>query len=59
MNSCQALLEALQHHNYEALKTKEITDLDNEMANIMPKVYFSTCFQLHELKKKFKLKGSL
>jgi hypothetical protein len=25
----------------------------------MPKVYFSTCYQLSDLKKKFKLKGSL
>jgi hypothetical protein len=42
VTSCRALLVASSLYNYEALKEYEETDMDNEMANIMPKVYFAT-----------------
>jgi len=56
VTSCRTLLGASYLHNYEPLKQHKETDLDNEMANIMPKVYFATRYELSELKaKRFKI----
>lgn len=56
--SVKVLLESIEHINFSALKASEQDDIENIVANVMPQVYFTTCFDCKDLKEQHKLRRS-
>ena len=44
MNSVNALTQATAFFNFISLKENDSDDLEHSVANVMPQIYFTTCF---------------